>query len=423
MPTHPVRIARPLALLAGAGLALAFSLAPAPAPAAAARATTGARAQDSDAQGGADRRRLLALESGRVLRERSRQVDGRWEVRRGRDWVPLEEGVVRARLEKEVLAEARALADQVGRDDHAQRVTLVRWMLAQGLHSEAVVELNRVLGDDPEHPGALELVRTEFIELDLPDEADEGPAAELKALIKYGATAAPAGREIATQRLAELGERVDLRKLTQAELTTPQPTRRAFATHVARRLFPGEFLRELSSRMILDGSRTVREGAAGALRAADDVAVLGPPINALASASANVRINAIDALGNLGHAAAVEPLVSHLAALQAGGAPTGTRASMFIGFQTAYVMDYDVEIAQAASIADPIVSVQASGIVFDVRTTVQMTREIELRTLVANLQKLTGASPGPTPRHWAEWWEENKGVWRSMDRAQPETRR
>jgi hypothetical protein len=361
-----------------------------------------------------DRRRLLTLEEALVLRARTRFAEGRWERRDGSDWVPVQGRVTRDRLEREVVAEARKMGAQVGKKEQAKRVALARWMVGQGLYAEATVELDRVLGKSPEDARALGLIRDVRIPIDLPA---TDLISTVKALVIAGAGGTPAKREIAVRRLAEMEGRIDLRQLVTAELAGRQQGRRAFMTLVARRLYPGEFMHELSSRAILDGVARVREGAAFALRDANNVAVLGPPINALASTFPNVRANAAEALGNIGHLAAVQPLVTHLASMQSSGSSTGTRANLFLGVQLAYVMDYDVEIAQAASIADPVVAVQASGVVFDVRTVVQMTKYVEQRAIMSSLKQLTGANPGREPQSWLDWWEANGKDWQSLDHA------
>ncbi len=64
------------------------------------------------------------------------------------------------------------------------------------------------------------------------------------------------------------------------------------------------------------------------------------------------------------------------------------RANITMVNQIAYVRDYDVEVAQAAAIADPIMGVIQDGLVLDVRPTVSNDRKyitLELRPTVANL--------------------------------------
>ncbi len=70
------------------------------------------------------------------------------------------------------------------------------------------------------------------------------------------------------------------------------------------------------------------------------------------------------------------------------------RANIAVNRQFSYVRDFNVEIAQAAAVADPIVDVIKDGIVLDVRPVVSADRKfilLELRPTVANL-----ALPIPT---------------------------
>ena len=66
------------------------------------------------------------------------------------------------------------------------------------------------------------------------------------------------------------------------------------------------------------------------------------------------------------------------------------RANLAVLNQVAYVQDFDVEIAQAASIADPIIAVIQDGVVLDVRPVVSADRRfitMELRPTIAQLQR------------------------------------
>jgi type II secretory pathway component GspD/PulD (secretin) len=66
------------------------------------------------------------------------------------------------------------------------------------------------------------------------------------------------------------------------------------------------------------------------------------------------------------------------------------RSNLAVMNQVAYVQDFDVEIAQAASIADPIISVVEDGVILDVRPVVSADRRfvtLEVRPTVAELQR------------------------------------
>ncbi len=66
------------------------------------------------------------------------------------------------------------------------------------------------------------------------------------------------------------------------------------------------------------------------------------------------------------------------------------RANLTVLNQVAYVQDFDVEIAQGASIADPIIAVIEEGVILDVRPVVSADRRfvtLELRPTVATLRR------------------------------------
>ncbi|MCB9914307.1 MAG: hypothetical protein H6828_04035 [Planctomycetes bacterium] len=66
------------------------------------------------------------------------------------------------------------------------------------------------------------------------------------------------------------------------------------------------------------------------------------------------------------------------------------RANLTVLNQVVYVKDFDVEIAQAASIADPIIDVVEDGVILDVRPVVSADRRfitLELRPTIAQLQR------------------------------------
>ncbi len=67
-----------------------------------------------------------------------------------------------------------------------------------------------------------------------------------------------------------------------------------------------------------------------------------------------------------------------------------SRANLSVLNQVAYIKDFDVEIAQAASIADPIVEVIQDGVILDVRPVVSADRRfvtLELRPTIAQLKR------------------------------------
>lgn len=83
-----------------------------------------------------------------------------------------------------------------------------------------------------------------------------------------------------------------------------------------------------------------------------------------------LELRAVEALGSLGSPAAIAPLralsKSIPARARAAGTPAGaTRANVQFTTEQAYVADYQVEVATAASIAKPVVQTIRSGVVLD----------------------------------------------------------
>ncbi|MCC6741775.1 MAG: hypothetical protein IT452_22335 [Planctomycetia bacterium] len=82
------------------------------------------------------------------------------------------------------------------------------------------------------------------------------------------------------------------------------------------------------------------------------------------------------------------------------------RANVFVASQIAYIRDYDIEIAQDAAIADPVVGTFQDGIALDVRPTISADRKyitLEMRPTVATqVQDITDSFvdifPDPTRR-------------------------
>ncbi len=360
-----------------------------------------------------DRRRIFFLADGGVLRGRSKWTGDAWSVRIDGAWRRVEaDRVTRTRVEREVKDEAAKLARTLKDDDLDRRVFYAGWLADQGLVAEALDELDRVLRAEPDHAGALELIDARTFPL----ERAEGRAfdAELyRELVLAGGVARPVERELILRLLVRGAGREVVAATFAHELTTTGNARREFATLAYRRVLVGEEPRELLRRCALDGSESVRRGAARALAAVNEPALAVPLIEALGSESPAVRTNAAESLGELGVPAAVPALVNRYSALAQGGAVTRPpAANIFIGKQFAYVGDFDVEIAQGASIADPTVMVGTEGAVLDVRLggISGWTLVREAGVVRRSLEQLTGAKPGHAARDWERWLEEHGHV-------------
>ena len=358
---------------------------------------------------------VLHLDGGTVLRAKAREKDGAWEVLAGGEWKLLPAGLVqRVRSERELLDQASDLQRGLPRGDLVRRVAFADWLVSEGLYNEAMLQLDRVLERDPDQPAALALLARADLPLSLPPVPDaEGG---MEPFLAAAARMTAAGRETAVQRLAEAPRITGLRAVLGRELVSRSPSRRSFATLALRRMFAGSEVEGLLGRAVLDASADVREGAALALKAAANPLVIEPALRAVGSKNVEVRKNAIEALGRMDYREAVEPLFNHLVSLQSGSAGAGApRVHIFNGRQRSYVQDFDVEVAQNASIADPIINVLVEGSVLDVAVIGVTEYHVagERAAVRGALSRLTGANPGETTTAWLRWWEEHGDEWRA----------
>jgi len=423
---RPLTRHRPLAK--GLSIAVAALAASVPAPAAAAAQERPAsdeaaqRAVDDDR--GRARKRVLTLRDGQTVRALARSSDGRWEYKVDGRWRALPaDAVVRDRLEKDLLSEMKALALELeSSPDSNRRVALCEWMITNGLKAEALQDLDRVLAQEPHQPAALALLaRRPLVAVPSVDV----PAGEVEAardeLVTWGAQAPTAARELALNELGRLADRDALREELERQLRHGSLRRRSFAAHALGRLFPGQEVKNLLMHAVLDPSEEVRRSSSHALAAAGTPAVVVPVVRALNSADERVRLQAAESLGNAGYAAAVEPLMGHLAAVtaQAGGTRRVNHGNIFVGRQFAYIQDFDVEVAQFQAVADPQVNVLIEGDVLDagVHSVGRFDFAYQSKVVRRSLQQLTGESPGHTARDWMRWWEQNASAWRAADHS------
>ncbi|MBL8859400.1 MAG: HEAT repeat domain-containing protein [Planctomycetes bacterium] len=374
-------------------------------------------------------RSILRLVDGTTLRVPARATEDGFVVQQGGAWRPLAAAdVVWARAERETLAEARARLEAVHPRVFAARVEVCRWMIDTGLDGEAVTELDRILRLLPDERRALALITMHPPCVDLGiGRTDSLPPDTLRVeLVRAGARAcnigaSPTIRELIVRELSGIAsaeralEKPPAQTLCDelaAELNSGVTTRRTFAAHALRRLYPGDQIGPLAVRAVLDSSLDVRDGAILALRDARAPAACGAVVQALANPNGLVRARAAEALGGMGYMEAVEPLIQLMLAAapssSGGGGPV--RANLYSGLQTAYVQDYDLEIAQGASVANPIVAILTSGVVFDVGVAGTSSVPITTETWNAtrSLMRLTGERLGVDAQAWKQWWDQNR---------------
>ncbi len=362
-------------------------------------------------------RYILHLAHGGTLRTVARQVDGQWQMKRGKDWITLGTGMVtRASKEADVLREMKRRKKALGKSSQlAERVQLAEWMVSEGLVKESLLALDQVLEVSPHQGAALALLgrmpKIAMPSLDV--SADEVNEAR-DALIRWAVQAPISARELAIGELRELEEREELHAYLLDGLGGFSLRRRVFAAQALGRLFPGEDAKRLLQHAVLDTSQAVRRSAAEALGNADDASLAGPVVRALGSLNPRVSLQAAEALGFMGYAAAVEPLINYMSATsQAGSESKVISGYVFFGRQRAYIQDFDVEVATFQAVADPQINVLLEGDVLQagVLSSTPYAGVARAAAARSSLSRLTGESPGNSSRAWKGWWAENGESW------------
>ncbi len=363
-----------------------------------------------------DRRRVLFSAEGALYRGRSRLLNSGWEIWAERSWTPLSVEINRHVLERDLLREAKSLnkalpMTESGEPHPGPQESYGRWLFSMGLRTEGLETLDELLKNHPNHDSALALLGALPLPPELPtlrgrdvDEIKRG----LRLALSFSKDKGAAHRELAIRRIGELNE--PQRTLTPF-LQAGRAHERALAAHGLRRLAPFQSLEPLLLRCALDSSEEVRRESALALAATGEEGVTLPLIRALSSSYSSVRANSAEALGIAGFPAALPSLKAQLAGasskVKANSTSAPPRNHIFVGKQTAYVQDFDVEVAQGAAVADPAVNVVTQGSVLDVRvlaiSSKGMTSKRELRALNAAIAKLEriakerAAEPGEAP--------------------------
>lgn len=151
-------------------------------------------------------------------------------------------------------------------------------------------------------------------------------------------------------------------------------------------------IKPLFTASLADETPAVRREATRALAVTADPVFVKLYAKNLIHPEPTVRVRAAEALAELNMPEATAPL---LAALEDSWRPA--RANFTSVLQTTYVRDYDVEVAQGAVIADPVIDVVQSGVVLDVAVvSVQFERQVYRSALT----RLVRRDLGDDPKAW-----------------------
>jgi len=367
------------------------------------------------------KKRILHLNGGTTIRAVTRRVDDRWEYKQKGEWrsVPMA-AVERAVAERDALKELKALQKEAGHENLEARSQAAGWALENGLLKEGLNALEVILREDPDQQAARETLTANAHRFAVPRvNPDSKPESEeVEQLLRWCAKGAATSRELGILELARVRDREGMQKSLSTQLFSNVVTRRSLAAVALRRLYPGQEIKPLIHRAVLDSSEDVRRQSSLALRVSDQVGVIVPVAKALSSSHPRVREQAAEALGVMGYAAAVEPLMTRLASVAAAQSSAGhsvPHSYVFFGRQFAFIQDFDVEVAQFQAVADPQINVLVEGEVLEagVHGIKEVRYAVLSRAIQTSLGQLTGANPGSSAKSWLRWWEKNQDDWRT----------
>jgi hypothetical protein len=321
--------------------------------------------------------------------------------------VPLAD--VREHRTDEQLRQALAEAARAAGDTPFAHLQLAQRAHACGLAAEAWRHLDRVAAalptlpaDAPVRRRAGDFAASLADELLAPRLRVAAPGPRVTGLLDAVHAATSPGRLLAIdEALARMAAADgDLRR--EARRNGSSRRRLCALAALQRRDEPGA-LRFVLRTCVLDASEEVRAGAAALAApqlAGDDLTYMATGLD---HPYPKVRVRTADALAAFGRAEALPLLAAAGPRAGVGLAAAGNdapRAHMMVVTQQAYVRDFDVEVAQAAALANPRIGVVQSGVVLDVA----VAGVFEVRTIVrayrSAIQALAGADPGDDPTTW-----------------------
>ncbi len=188
-------------------------------------------------------------------------------------------------------------------------------------------------------------------------------------------------------------------------LLAPHADTRIFAVKTLSRIGDRTALPFLIRTSMFDAKEDVRNAAFRAIKGFQDADVFYPYARATLSNEPLASIQGAKALAVLGDMRGVDVVLRKVSiALGAAG-----RANIMVGQQNSYIQDFDVEIAQAAAIGDPIVQTIRDGIILDVKVLGGHGEGwiVEQRGAYARaLQDLTGRDYGQDWKAWRKFADE-----------------
>jgi len=224
-------------------------------------------------------------------------------------------------------------------------------------------------------------------------------------LVKAMSDDDPDVRAVAALQLREVPDDALLRPLEKA-LFAPDPEMRIVAVKNLSRIGDRVALPWLIRSSMYDAKEDVRSAAFRAIRSFRDADVFYPYARALFSKHPRSRIMAAKALADLEDLRGVDVILRRIS-IGIGESP---RVNVMFGSQVSYIQDFDVEIAQAAAIGDPIVQTIREGVILDFKVLGGFGEAYvieEARAYAGALSSLTGQDYGQEWKQYAAYAKEH----------------
>ncbi len=322
-----------------------------------------------------------------------------------------------ARIERrnELLARHEAGRAAAGQKPHAL-AALVGMALDHGLYAEAFDAFDAAAAFGADEPSLRELRHRLHGEALLDGVAPSLPPdddAARRRLLSRVSGQSESRAEFAAL-LLRAGEPQATESFLLARLADgPVGERRAAAQLLAEAPSP-RVLGKLIRASLLDADDVLRTRTRTAALASGHPDLAVAYLAALATDDARLRERAYPALEAIRDPRVVDGLIAMFEPRPAADGTSGAspaRAHVFFGEQQAYVRDFDVEIAQGAVIAKPVIGVLQSGVLLDAAVAgVHVVRMTERRVALGALRRLTGADFGVDAAAWRAWWSQQGGT-------------
>ena len=278
---------------------------------------------------------------------------------------------------------------------------LARWCRDAGYLSGLREQLNRILRLDPDHAWAREQLRSLAKEYRV-HPAEKGKRGRDKRnvarfLMEVLAARDFVGAAIAAEKILTLPPEIAFPQALDALKHKDPRVRWAGARSLARHRDKPARINPLYKHALQDKAAAVRRESVRSLAVTKDPVFTKLFKKNLKVGHSGIRVNAAEALAEFGDRSALPALAQALA--DGGSAP---RNHVALRTQRAYVKDFDVEIAQAAVIADPVVDTVSEGIILDVRV---VGAQAEVRAMAGALRRLAGGGVdhGLDAAAWKRW--------------------